>query len=127
MDSTLVCLYAMTGQQCGLRLHCRGLWLFTGEMFAGVRRGLNVAAPESRLDWFQNPTVNKGLGAGLVTIALAGVGAGIGIVWLIPIAAGYACPIAFGRGSGQRSLLADEGLMPANHFSDQPRGLRLCA
>ena len=39
-----------------------------------------AAAPESRLDWFQNPTVNKGLGAGLATIALAGVGAGIGIV-----------------------------------------------
>ena len=38
-----------------------------------------AAAPESRLDWFQNPTVNKGLGAGLATIALAGVGAGIGI------------------------------------------------
>ena len=37
-----------------------------------------AAAPESRLDWFQNPTVNKGLGAGLATIALAGVGAGIG-------------------------------------------------
>jgi len=44
-------------------------------------RGLYVAAPESRLDWFQNPTVNKGLGAGLATIALAGVGAGIGIVF----------------------------------------------
>ena len=35
----------------------------------------------ARLDWFQNPTVNKGLGAGLATIALAGVGAGIGIVF----------------------------------------------
>ena len=38
---------------------------------------MQAAAPESRLDWFQNPTVNKGLGAGLATIALAGVGAGI--------------------------------------------------
>ena len=29
----------------------------------------------------QHPRVNKGLGAGLATIALAGVGAGIGIVF----------------------------------------------
>ena len=35
---------------------------------------MQAAAPESRLDWFQNPTVNKGLGAGLATIALAGLG-----------------------------------------------------
>ena len=38
-------------------------------------------SPVGGLDWFQNPTVNKGLGAGLATIALAGVGAGIGIVF----------------------------------------------
>ena len=67
--------------------------------------------------------IEPGLVSLHATIALAGVGAGIGIVWLIPIAAGYACPIAFGRGSGQRSLLADEGLMPANHFSDRIAGL----
>ena len=51
---------------------------------------MQAAAPESRLDWFQNPTVNKGLGAGLATIALAGVGAGITEVGLdscvVPVA-----------------------------------------
>ena len=51
-----------------------------------LRRGLADRASTQQkglagLDWFQNPTVNKGLGAGLATIALAGVGAGIGIVF----------------------------------------------
>ena len=45
---------------------------------SGLHRDLS---PVGGLDWFQNPTVNKGLGAGLATIALAGVGAGIGIVF----------------------------------------------
>ena len=71
-----LCLVAAFGSslvRCLLLLH-----LFAGDEPSRV---VLAAAHESRLDWFQNPTVNKGLGAGLATIALAGVGAGIGIVF----------------------------------------------
>ena len=62
-----LCLVAAFGSslvRCLLLLH-----LFAGDEPSRV---VLAAAPESRLDWFQNPTVNKGLGAGLATIALAG-------------------------------------------------------
>ena len=56
-----------------------------------------------RLDWFQNPTVNKGLGAGLATIALAGVGAGIGIVFGSLIHSVYGPPFEWSRHLGEPS------------------------
>ena len=43
------CSSNSTSYACSNLVSSRGLWLFTGEMFAGVRRGLYVAAPKRRV------------------------------------------------------------------------------